>query len=192
MSENDNILKQDSSISFNQELSLEQLFKEYYTRLVYFSFQLIKDKDAAEDIVQEAFIKYWHGREDTETGNQAIKSYLYSAVKNASLNVLRHQKVEEKYKDTLERTLPGETSILQLMIRAEVVSELHRAIQTLPAGCQQISRLGYLEGKNNQEIAEELGISVNTVKTQKQRSLQLLRLRLNPEIFGLFLGFLLG
>ncbi|MDB5262381.1 MAG: polymerase sigma-70 factor [Adhaeribacter sp.] len=171
--------------SANEELTLEELFQEYYARLVYFSFQIIKDKDNAEDIVQEAFIKYWDQRENIDTNSQAVKSYLYSTVKNASLNVLRHQKVEEKYWQTLEDALPDETSIMQLIIRAEVVSEVHRAIQTLPPACQQISRLGYLEGKNNQEIAAELGVSVNTVKTQKQRGIQLLRLRLKPEIFSL-------
>lgn len=177
--------------SFKEESSLEDLFKEYYERLVYFAYQVIKDKDTAEDIVQETFIKFWNQRKNIEADGLAIKSYLYSTVKNNCLNILRHQKVEEKYKEKLGKVYSEEVGIVQLIIRAEVVSELHRALQTLPAGCRQISRLGYFEGKSNPEIAAELGISVNTVKTQKQRGLQLLRLRLDPEMFSLLLLSLL-
>jgi RNA polymerase sigma-70 factor (family 1) len=170
---------------------MEQIFKQYYSRLVYFAFQLIGDKEQAEDIVQDTFIKYWNQREETGLAAGCLKSYLYTSVRNASLNVLRHQQVQDRFKIQADPSEVAEETVVHAIIRSEVVSALHAAIATLPASCQKVARLSFLEEKDNREIAAELGISVNTVKTQKQRGLQLLRLRLNPEIYTALL-FLLG
>jgi RNA polymerase sigma factor (sigma-70 family) len=81
-----------------------------------------------------------------------------------------------------------EPKILQAIIRSEVLNEINLAIQKLPSSCQQIFRMGYLEGLTNPEIAETLSISINTVKTQKQRALKSIKTSLNPEIFSIFLS----
>jgi len=167
------------------EMDLENLFNTYFRRLVYFSFQIVANKETAEDIVQEVFLKYYKNKEEVVVND--LLNYLYSSVKNASLNALRHQKVEAKYKDLVATSEVDEDYIITSITRAEVIAELHVALETLPEGCKKISYLSFIEEKKNQEIAQELGISVTTVKSQKQRSLQLLRLRLNPEIFGAIL-----
>jgi RNA polymerase sigma-70 factor (ECF subfamily) len=172
-------------------LAFEQLFKKHHGRLVYFSFLIVKDQASAEDITQEAFITYWNQRHEVAESPAAVKSFLYRTVRNASLNVVRHQHVVAKYEAQHEAVLTEEKTIVNFIIQSEVLSEIYRAIASLPPGCQQISRLGFLEGKKNQEIAEELGISINTVKTQKQRALHLLRLRLKPEAFSFLLLFML-
>ena len=69
------------------------------------------------------------------------------------------------------------------VLKAEVWGEVYRAIASLPEGCRNVFKLSYLEGLKNQEIADELKISINTVKTQKARALELLKLRLKPEAF---------
>ncbi|CAM3656328.1 RNA polymerase sigma-70 factor [Pontibacter korlensis] len=166
------------------ELSLKQLFDRYYTRLVHFSAQITGSTQAAEDVVQEAFIKYWNQQSDVTPHPLAVKSYLYTAVKHASLNFVRHQKVKAGYAVDFDDTAV-EDSLESAIIHAEVLAELHRALSTLPAVCQQVSRMCYLNGMKNQEVAQELGISVNSVKTHKQRALQLLRLQLRPELFAL-------
>jgi RNA polymerase sigma-70 factor (family 1) len=155
--------------------------------MVFFSFNMIKDKREAEDIVQEAFLNYWNRKNEISQDLTAIKSFLYTTVKNASLNLLRHQKVIKKFQDQLPQILIDDKSILNSIIQAEVISKIHNALESLPAGCQQISRMSYLDDKNNNEIALELGISVNTVKTQKQRAMQILRQKLTPEILSIFL-----
>ncbi|MEN7551917.1 RNA polymerase sigma-70 factor [Rapidithrix thailandica] len=171
--------------SFENQFTLEELFQEFYKKLVYFSFQLVKDQENAEDIVQEVFIKFWDNRQDVPASKPAIQNYLYKAVKNASMNLIRHYKVRDKYIDQVENNSVEDSTVIDAMIYAEVLAELHAAIETLPEACQQISRLGYLEGKSNKEIAQQLDISVNTVKTQKQRGLQLLRMRIRPEMLYL-------
>ncbi|WP_019947486.1 RNA polymerase sigma-70 factor [Hymenobacter aerophilus] len=163
-------------------LPLEQLFRRYYARLVYFSFQLTGHREAAEDIAQEAFITYWNQREQVAAAG--VQAYLYSTVRNASLNAVRHRKVVQLHQSQTQAAPPppaAEPDVVRQLIKAEVVAEIYEALETLPDGCRTIVRLGYLENKKNHEIAAELGVSINTVKTQKQRGLQLLRLRLRPE-----------
>lgn len=169
-----------------KDLSLRELFEMYYSRLVYFSAQMVGCQETAEDIAQEAFIKYWNQKSDIAPHPLAIKNYLYSTVKHASLNVARHQRVKANYAAGLSDNLTAsEENLENAIIHAEVLAQLHSALSTLPANCQRISRMCYLDGMKNQEVANELGISVNTVKTQKQRALQLLRLRLNPDLYAL-------
>jgi RNA polymerase sigma-70 factor (family 1) len=163
---------------------LERLFADYYSRLVYFSYQLTGQQALAEDIAQEAFITYWHQRETVADLDAAIKAYLYSTVRNASLNALRHAKVVQLHQSQAQAAPPApdaEPDVVRALIKAEVVAEIYEAVNTLPAGCRTVIQLGYLENQSNAEIAAALGISVNTVKTQKQRGLQLLRLCLRPE-----------
>lgn len=169
---------------------LENLFNTYFRRLVYFSYQIVANKETAEDIVQEVFLKYYKNKEEVAVND--LVSYLYSSVKNTSLNAIRHQKMEAKYKEQVVISELDEDYFLSSITRAEVIAEMHAALETLPEGCKKISYLSFIQEKKNQEIAQELGLSVTTVKSQKQRSLQLLRLRLNPEIFGAILCLFLS
>jgi len=163
--------------SHHSNHQLKSLFDLLYLRLCRFADQIITDSAAAEDIVQEAFIKYWQRHADI-TDLPAIKTLLYVMVRNACLNHLKHQKVVEKFAQT-QTEVAEEAAVL----KAEVWGELYRAIASLPEGCRNVFKLSYLEGLKNQEIADELKISINTVKTQKARALELLKLRLKPEAF---------
>ncbi len=163
--------------------SFEELFQTYYSRLCYFSFQIVKDKASAEDIAQDAFVKYWDQQELVARHEIAVKNFLYTTVRNASLNFIRHEKVEKHYLEKQDPLALDEAGILHALIRSEVIDEIYSAIESLPESCRRISRMGYLEGMKNHEIAAQLGLSINTIKTQKQRALQLLRLKLHPEAF---------
>lgn len=163
--------------------SFEELFSNHYAKLCYFALQFLGDKDAVKDIVQDVFVNYWNRKEELAIAKDAISSFLYSAVKNACLNKLRRIKLEQGYLNQQEAEPVEEASVLNLMIRSEVMVEIHKIITTLPSGCQQVFRMGYLEGLKNPQIAAELGVSINTVKTQKKRGIQLLKLRLNPQYY---------
>ena len=167
------------------ETELNSLFDAYFDRLSYFAFKLIKDRDLADDMAQEAFIKYWQMRDLVENNPVSIKNFLYTTVKNACLNSIRHEKVVSSYASRLPEEPVAESTVMDTIITAEVLDSLWSAVQSLPEPFQKISRLAYLEGKKNQEIADELGISVNTVKKQKQKALEMLRARLRPELMAL-------
>lgn len=166
---------------------IEQLFKANYTRLCYYASRLLEDPEAAEDLVQDTFLRLWNSETELTAGLET-KSYLYTSVRNACLNRLRHEKVQQKYVAAVAHAgAVEEEKGLDHLIRAEVLGEIHRAIELLPAGCREVLRLAYFELLRNEEIAARLGVSINTVKTQKARGLQLLRLRLGPASWFLLI-----
>lgn len=159
----------------------EAFFKQYYPRLCDFAKRFLTDTDEAEDVVQDAFVVYLEQQTTVDAHPAAVKSFLYTTVKNACLNRLRHDKVKTRYCEEHPTAITDNQHVLTAMIQAEVVGEIHQAMRSLPEGCALVLRLGYLEGLKNPQIAAELGISVNTVKSQKQRGLSLLREQLTPQ-----------
>lgn len=168
----------------------ESLFREYYARLCHYAFQFTGDAEQARDVAQESFVSYLAQQEQVSTHPAAVRNFLYTSVRNACLNLIRHHKVVEKFVQEQTAAAPVEAGAMQAIIRSEVLAAVHEALQSLPAECGRIVRLGYIEGLKNRQIAQLLNISVNTVKTQKQRGLQLLRLRLPPETYLLLLYML--
>lgn len=173
-----------SSGNYDRELEKEQefIFRTYYARLCYYASKILAGREGAEDIVQEVFVKVFNQRR-IYPDEVARKNYLYLSVRNACLNFIRHHKVEQKYLAAQPADEAEEAQGLHKIIDAEVMAELNKAIASLPEGCRKVFSLGYLEGFSNQQIAEQLQVSVNTVKTQKARALQLLRIRLSDRLW---------
>jgi RNA polymerase sigma-70 factor (ECF subfamily) len=172
--------------------ALHSLVLHFHNPLCLFADRLLKDRAVAEDIVEESFIKLWHKRADFETV-QNIKAFLYITVRNASLNHLKQAKRESLSKKQLAY-LSGEKEefVLNEMIRAEVLKEIMIEIEKLPEQCGKVLKLGYLEGLKNQEIADLLHVSVHTVKNQKARAIQLLKIKFRDrDLMGLLLLYTL-
>lgn len=166
-------------------IDIEYLFDLYYFRLCYYAYTLIKDTESAKDIVQDVFFKCLNSL--SELPNEAAaKNVLYLSVRNACFNYLRHQGVKEQYAASVMDEPEGIAEKgLNEIVRAEVIAEIRTAIDTLPDGCQQVIKLSFLEGLKNEEIAAKMGISINTVKSQKQRALKLLRFKLDLKAYFL-------
>ncbi|MFC3196680.1 RNA polymerase sigma-70 factor [Parapedobacter deserti] len=175
-----------------QLLSQQFLFEAYYVRLCDFARRFLGDVDIVEDVVQDVFVAYLERHTTISSRPESIKSFLYQSVKNACLNRLRHEKVTERYEATSQSEVFEEYHALSAMIHAEVVGEIHQALRQLPEGCRMVIRLGFFEGLNNPQIAHELNVSINTVKSQKQRALSLLRTHLRPQAISLLLPVLLS
>lgn len=161
------------------------LFERYYFALVEFSWHIVKCQDTAFDIVQDIFVKLLENPSALPSNEKALKSYLYTAVRNSSLNHLRHQHVKSDYQHRSTFDESDDIDLLNALIYAETISHLHGAINTLPDACQEVCKLTYLEGKSNSEAAALCGVSINTVKTHKRRSIKLLRHRLSPLLNSL-------
>ncbi len=170
-------------------LDIEYLFNTYYARLCYFAFKLVKNQDAAKDLAQDVFLKYWHKR-DEYSSELAIKNFLYLSLRNASLNYIRHDTIEKKHAETLADDTLEEEKGLSYLIKAEALVAIHNAIENLPVGCKTVLQLAYFEGLKNDQIANEMGVSINTVKTQKQRALKLLRLNLPKTAYLILIAIL--
>jgi RNA polymerase sigma-70 factor (ECF subfamily) len=168
-----------------EAINFEGLFKSYYARLCYFAFGMVGDKTAAEDIAQDAFLKFYARRNDF-SNESACKGFLYTTVRNACLNIIRHSNVKEKFLLTRQKDPVEDTQVLNSIIKAEVIGEIYKAIESLPEGCKTVFNMSFLDELKNQEIADKLDVSINTVKTQKARALQLLRLKLKNYYHFIF------
>lgn len=154
-----------------QSLTLAQYksaFNELYPSLCIFSNKYIENLEISKDIVQEVFIKVWEDKVEFQN-EVTIKSYFYTSVKNKSLDYLK----SKRYKSTqsiAEEDIP-QWDMDPFFLREVVISEtsllVEKAINTLPRKCAQIIKLS-IEGLTNSEIAEELGISLHTIKAQKK------------------------
>ena len=161
---------------------VRELFEHYYIGLVEFGSRIVNCNETSRDIVQDVFVKLLDGKIKLPVEEPALKSYLYSMVRNATLNYLRREKLLNNYKQANEQIEFSEEAILDAIIYAETIQQLHQAIQTLPGACRNICELTYLEENSNQEAAELSNTSINTVKTHKRRAISLLRERMIPTL----------
>ena len=168
--------------------AFREVFDEYFHALSAFGYRYVPDPPAVEDMVQEAFISFWEKRKDFMHIN-ALKSFLYTSVRNKCLNHLKHQSVRKKHEDALVYELESDHSFSQQVIEEEVYSELLAEIKNLPDSAQEIMILA-LNGMKNQEIADELNISINTVKTQKKIAYSKLKQKLGPRFETVLLSLM--
>lgn len=149
------------------------LFKSHYKSLFTSSMLLVKDVKIAEDVVQDVFLKVWSKKHELKHIVN-ISAYLYISVKNASLDQLR----KIKYADDISEIEMRDNALdpFHTVRIKELSKQLTAAAETLPIQCKIIFEMVYIEGKKYQEVADELGLSINTIKTQLKRALDKLRL----------------
>lgn len=164
----------------------------YYQSLCYFAYQYLKDEEKAKDIVQEIFIKLLNEDKNFDCEDH-LKHYLYKAVRNSCLNHIKLKNIHSDILKGIQKNTPeDENNFFANVVRAEVYHEIMQAIQELPTECGRIFKLAYVDGYNNEEIATQLSISVNTVKVQKNKAKIQLRKRLKglyPLLILFYPGF---
>lgn len=147
----------------------------------------MEDLDAAEEIVQELFVRFWEQRETKEI-TTSIRAYFFTSVRNACFNQLKHLKIKEKYKKEQERELTFNSSHDQDDLEVnELDQKIHDAINALPEGRRKIFILSRFDGLKYQEIADKLNISIKTVENQMGESLKFLRIRLKDFLVTLLI-----
>lgn len=160
--------------------AFELLFKKYYASFCVVAYRYIDDKDVAKDIAQEVFIKLWDKRHQY-TDLPSVKTFLYVLVKNASLNHIRSAKAKAHHHQEIGKE--GEAFLHEATIPEETFRQLESVIEKLPPQSANIMRL-ILQGHSNPEIADALGISINTVKTLKYNALRVIRERMGEVAFS--------
>ena len=153
----------------------ETLFSDHYSRLCAYAYNFIKEQEGSEEIVQEVFFKLWINRSDIKIESSII-SYLYRAVRNASLNFIKHIKIRENYKqhnkEQIEQSEQLDSDPLNV---SELEKKIRASIDLLPEQRKKIFILSRYEQLKYKEIAEKLGISIKTVENQMGKALQFLR-----------------
>jgi RNA polymerase sigma-70 factor (ECF subfamily) len=140
------------------------------------AFRYLKDVELAEDAVQHVFVKLWDSARYIEVDIN-MKNYLYTMTKNFVLNQIRDNKemISLNYENAQIEITDESSDIVSIMEDKQLRSLLYEGIQHLPPQKKEICHLKIDENKTNQEIAEEMGISVNTVKSHYQESVKMLR-----------------
>jgi RNA polymerase sigma-19 factor, ECF subfamily len=155
--------------------AFEAMFHAYHAPLCSFACRYLGARDLAEEIVQEVFLCIWERKESWEV-RTSVRSYLLTAVRNAALSYLRHERVVRRRQaevrdihETVAASPEGRT------LEAETVAAVRQAIGRLPDRCRLVFTLHREQGLTYAEVAEVLGISPRTVEVQIGRALKSLR-----------------
>jgi RNA polymerase sigma-70 factor (ECF subfamily) len=184
-------------IGNNDVQAYEILFKAYYKFLCSFAYGLVKEKHAAEEIVEDFFVDIWKNRHKL-TITTSVRSYFVGSIHNRCLNYLQREKVKFISAHDIANLAGKEESLGDKLIVTEVPSILSnelenilaKAIEKLPKSCKEIFLLSRYKELSYEEISTQLNISVNTVKTQIKVALSKLRGELKNYItIFLFLFF---
>jgi RNA polymerase sigma-70 factor, ECF subfamily len=165
---------------------IEALFKAYYTALCRTAFRVVNDRDTAEDLVQEVFMKVWNNRQALQI-NTSLKAYLHRSTVNTALNYLEKNKRQVNMEaEDLIRAAPASHQLEEHLGLKEVETRVEEAIRSLPPACRTIFVLSRYEHMSYQEIADSLNLSIKTVENQMGKALKTMREYLKVYIRHLF------
>ena len=176
-----------NELQSGDEACFTSIFNQFYAPLVLYAFRITDDQNAAEDIVENAFISLWNKR-NSLSEIRSLNSYLYTIARNGCLSWMRKNKREKLRYKIISSVEEGiERTALENMIYSETMAKIYAIMDKLPPQCRKVFILHYIEGKKIAEIAEELKISIGTVKTHKVRGIDLLQKSLLGLIFLIFI-----
>ena len=162
--------------------AFEMLFRTYYQSLCNYAYTFVRDREEAEEVVQSTFMNVWEKR-DNLTIHTGVKPYLYAMVRNACLNLLKHEKIKQRHAEM--EIASGERSIESVSRTVEASELEHRivnAMSKLPEQCRLVFKLSRFEDLKYAEIADQLNISVKTVENQMGKALRVMREQLKDYL----------
>ncbi len=187
-----------AQVSEGNEHAIRQLYILIYRPLCYFAEKLVNDKEEAEDIAVDTFLKLLKKKKDFDSLSN-VKAFLYKAARNACFDSLRKNQSKDKYNRELDYlTEPDKQYGEEEMITTKVLQVIYAEVENLPSQCKQVFKSIFMEGKSTATVACEMGISTQTVLNQKSKALQSLRLTLYKEglyatiVFFYFLFLITG
>jgi RNA polymerase sigma-70 factor, ECF subfamily len=181
------------SIRKGDRKSYEFLFRNYYSNLCKYARNIVHNDATAEDLVMDVFVRIWEDISSI-TISSSISGYLYQSVHNHCLNYLtrKHKQFSELNSETigkLNALMPPDLAAdpFDGLKMKELRNRLDKSIEDLPEACREIFKLSRTEELSHKEIANQLGISENTVKVQIYRALAKIRVYLREYLPVFFL-----
>ena len=158
--------------SAQHTVDFDDLFRFNYRPLCLYALHYMQDADLAEDIVQESYTALWEKlQEGTHVLNR--KSYLYMMVRNRCLDHLRKKGIPTESLNPYDTY--GIIDDDDAQERSQTEARLWTAIDSLPEKCREVFIMSKRDGLKYEEIADELGLSVNTVRNQISKALKLIK-----------------
>lgn len=170
--------------------AFDVIYHHYSPKLFGYVFRYLKNKEDAEEIVQEVFVKIWETRSKIDL-TASFDSYLFVIAYHATISLLRKRISESKAMDYVglaQEETESLTALDELQFK-ELHEKAGKLINSLSDRQREIFLLSREEGLSHKEIAEKLNISENTVKNHMVSSLKFLRENLDPALILLFLFF---
>lgn len=152
-----------------------ELYSIYKNRLIYFAMKFIKSREFAEDIFHDAFTVVWQSRKFINPG-ASFSSFLYTIVRNRVLNILRDLENEQSLKDAvLKNSVDYTNDTKESVLANDLMSLLSKAMEKLTPRQREIFDMSRNRQMSHKEIADSLGISINTVQEHISASLKVMR-----------------
>ena len=167
--------------------AMEMLYKLHWKALYTSAYNILKDKEACEDIIQELFIRIWNKRNELNI-TSSLQAYLSSAIRYEVYRRLRENKRYEPIVDEMASALTGDAIYDSLEFK-ELETRISQAVDTLSPKCKNIYILSRNEQLSHKEIAGRLNISTKTVRNHLTHALHHVRGSIDQAII-LLLVFL--
>lgn len=164
-----------TNLQQGQESALCFFMDQYSHALHFHAYKFVKNKDVAREIVSDAFVKLWERRLNLDSGER-IKSFLYLVTRNECLDYLKQSRNKYQHdEEFLVGLESNEENILTKIIYTELIELIVKEIEKLPKQQGQIFQLSVLEGKETEEICEELGTTANNVYFSRSKAISTLK-----------------
>jgi RNA polymerase sigma-70 factor (ECF subfamily) len=157
------------------------VFRAWYSSLVRMAEGMLRDRGAAEDVVQEAMLGLWR-RWESFPINDSPQAYLFQATRNRALNHLRHLKIRKESEPQLIASSATTAATDTQLAENAIDAALALALSELPERSREVFELSRTKGLKYTEIAETLGLSIKTVESHMGKALRLLREKLAPYL----------
>ncbi len=164
------------SIKLDDIQSFEQIYRQYWSKLYIYAFNVLRERELCEDIVQEVFIDLWTKRHNVQISD--FNSYLHQSVKYQIFNHFRRSKYKKQLLMKFD-LINTQYKIDELYEKEELKAQIKDVISKIPEQRRIIFEMSRYEGLSNKEISEKLSISLQTVKNQISESLKFIRKSLN-------------
>ena len=176
----------DSSVTF------DDIYYLYYRQLHFYCNSIINSVDDAKDIVSDVFVGFY-GQFQQFNNVKQIKSYLYTSVRNAAINYIRHQKIVVAKTVDIEAAVKSNSfqeHFFDKMVFAEYMVLLTQEVEKLPEKQKNIFKMLYFENMTADEISKMLNISTEAVYNNKKRAVDKLKAIFKGRDLILFAVFL--
>ena len=169
-------------IEQGDEKAFTQAYERYHKLLYVLAYRYLMSSDRAEDVVQHVFTRLWEFRSELRVGI-SLKNYLFTMTKNHVLNMIRNENTAITRNYEMAQSAPiYEDNLIENLEKKELMSSFYKAVDMLPAQKREICLMKVKEELTNQEIAERMNLSINTIKTHYSEALKLLRVHLSKML----------
>jgi RNA polymerase sigma-70 factor (ECF subfamily) len=166
------------------EAAYSAIVKTYLKPVYNFVYRLVNDRDTAEDLAQETFVKAWKNIHHFDMGKN-FRTWLFTIAKNTTFDYLKKKKeipfstfADEEGESWLENIADENILPDEILERSDLAEELEKILEKIPVHYRAILLLHYKEDLSLHEIAEILGEPYNTIKSRHQRGLGKLKVLL--------------